>query len=42
MIVEEPVPEGPYGAEGIRRTRLPMRDSPAAHALGRTRVKEAV
>jgi selenium-dependent xanthine dehydrogenase len=54
ILVEEPQPEGPYGAkgageavlvptpgavagalyafDGIRRTRLPMRDSPAARA----------
>ena len=54
ILVEEPQPEGPYGAKGIgeaalvptaaavaaalesydglRRTRLPMSDSPAAHA----------
>ncbi len=54
ILVEEPQPEGPYGAkgigeaalvptaaavaaalesyDGIRRTRLPMSDSPAAHA----------
>ncbi|MHB1502040.1 MAG: molybdopterin cofactor-binding domain-containing protein, partial [Candidatus Dormibacteria bacterium] len=54
IIVEEPQPEGPYGAkgvgeaalvptaaasasalyafDGVRRTRLPMRDSPAALA----------
>jgi selenium-dependent xanthine dehydrogenase len=55
IFVEEPQPEGPYGAkgvgeialvptasavagalhehDGIRRTRLPMRDSPAARAV---------
>jgi xanthine dehydrogenase molybdenum-binding subunit len=56
VFVEEPQPEGPYGAkgvgeaalvptaaavagalyafDGIRRTRLPMKDSPAAlHAV---------
>jgi xanthine dehydrogenase molybdenum-binding subunit len=54
LLIEEPQPEGPYGAkgmgeavlvptaaavagalyryDGIRRTRLPMRDSPAARA----------
>jgi xanthine dehydrogenase molybdenum-binding subunit len=54
ILVEEPQPEGPYGAkglgeaslvpiagavagalaafDGIRRTRLPMKDSPAALA----------
>jgi xanthine dehydrogenase molybdenum-binding subunit len=54
VFVEEPQPEGPYGAkgvgeiglvptaaavagalwrfDGIRRTRLPMKDSPAARA----------
>jgi len=54
ILVEEPQPEGPYGAkgvgeaalvptaaevagalhafDGIRRTRLPMKDSPAARA----------
>ena len=54
IVVEEPQPEGPYGAkgageavlvptaaavagalyafDGVRRTRLPMRDSPAARA----------
>jgi xanthine dehydrogenase molybdenum-binding subunit len=54
ILVEEPQPEGPYGAkgvgeaslvptaaavagalyafDGIRRTRLPMKDSPAAVA----------
>jgi xanthine dehydrogenase molybdenum-binding subunit len=54
VFVEEPQPEGPYGAkgvgeiglvptaaavagalaafDGIRRTRLPMNDSPAARA----------
>jgi xanthine dehydrogenase molybdenum-binding subunit len=55
ILVEEPEPEGPYGAkgvgeiglvptaaavagalaafDGVRRTELPMRDSPAARAL---------
>jgi xanthine dehydrogenase molybdenum-binding subunit len=54
ILVEEPQPEGPYGAkgvgegplvptasavagalhafDGVRRTRLPMKDSPAALA----------
>jgi xanthine dehydrogenase molybdenum-binding subunit len=54
ILIEEPQPEGPYGAkgageavlvptaaavagallafDGVRRTRLPMRDSPAARA----------
>jgi aldehyde oxidoreductase len=31
-----------YAYDGVRRTRLPMRDSPAAQALGRKTVKEAV
>ena len=57
ILVEEPQPEGPYGAkgvgeaglvptaaavagalaafDGIRRTRLPMKDSPAARAVPR-------
>jgi xanthine dehydrogenase molybdenum-binding subunit len=55
ILVEEPEPEGPFGAKGIgeiglvptagavagalaaydgvRRTRLPMKDSPAARAI---------
>jgi selenium-dependent xanthine dehydrogenase len=63
ILVEEPEPEGPFGAkglgeiglvptaaavagalyafDGVRRTRLPMKDSPAARALsvGRIRTK---
>ena len=63
ILVEEPEPEGPFGAKGIgeiglvptaaavagaleafdgvRRTRLPMKDSPAARAtsVGRIRTK---
>ena len=63
ILVEEPQPEGPYGAkgvgeaalvptagaaagalqsfDGIRRTRLPMKDSPAAHAAVPKLVKAA-
>ena len=55
ILVEEPEPEGPFGAkgvgeiglvptaaavagalaafDGVRRTRLPMKDSPAARAI---------
>ena len=57
ILIEEPEPEGPYGArgvgeiglvptapavagaleafDGIHRTRLPMKDSPAARAISR-------
>ena len=57
ILVEEPEPEGPFGAkgvgeiglvptaagggrtrstrfDGVRRTTLPMKDSPAARAIG--------
>jgi xanthine dehydrogenase molybdenum-binding subunit len=62
ILIEEPQPEGPYGAkgvgeaasvptaaavagalyayDGVRRTRLPMRDSPAARALRSSRERE--
>ena len=65
ILVEDPEPEGPFGAkgvgeiglvptapavaaalaafDGVRRYRLPMRDSPAARAMsvGRTRSRQA-
>jgi xanthine dehydrogenase molybdenum-binding subunit len=69
IIVEQPQPQGPYGAkgvgeaavvptaaataaalyayDGVRRTRLPMKDSPAAlaavpHLVDRRRPREVV
>jgi len=61
VLVEEPEPEGPFGAkgvgeiglvptaaavagaleafDGIRRTTLPMKDSPAARALSVGRIR---
>ena len=63
ILVEEPEPEGPFGAkgvgeiglvptagavagaleafDGIRRTRLPMKDSPAARAINVGRIPDA-
>jgi selenium-dependent xanthine dehydrogenase len=63
ILVEEPEPEGPFGAkgvgeiglvptagavagaleafDGIRRTRLPMKDSPAAKAINVGRIPDA-
>jgi xanthine dehydrogenase molybdenum-binding subunit len=63
LLVEEPEPEGPFGAkgvgeiglvptaaavagaletfDGIRRTTLPMKDSPAARALSVGRIRRA-
>jgi CO/xanthine dehydrogenase Mo-binding subunit len=62
ILVEEPEPEGPFGAkgvgeiglvptagavagalaafDGVRRTRLPMKDSPAARALGLRQIRD--
>jgi xanthine dehydrogenase molybdenum-binding subunit len=62
ILVEDPEPEGPFGAkgvgeiglvptagavagaleafDGIRRTRLPMKDSPAAKALNVGRIPD--
>ena len=62
ILVEEPEPEGPFGAkgvgeiglvptagavagaleafDGIRRTRLPMKDSPAARAINLGRIPD--
>jgi len=61
ILVEEPEPEGPFGAkgvgeiglvptaaavagaldayDGIRRTKLPMKDSPAARAMSVGRIR---
>ncbi len=61
LLVEDPEPEGPFGAkgvgeaglvptaaavagalaafDGVRRTKLPMKDSPAAAALSVGRIK---
>jgi selenium-dependent xanthine dehydrogenase len=63
ILVEDPEPEGPFGAkgvgeiglvptagavagaleafDGVRRTRLPMKDSPAARAINVGRIKGA-
>ncbi|HTN52775.1 MAG TPA: molybdopterin cofactor-binding domain-containing protein, partial [Anaeromyxobacter sp.] len=63
MLVEDPEPEGPFGAkgvgeiglvptagavagaleafDGVRRTRLPMKDSPAARAINVGRIPDA-
>jgi len=63
ILVEEPEPEGPFGAkgvgeiglvptagavagaleafDGVRRVRLPMKDSPAARAINVGRIKDA-
>jgi CO/xanthine dehydrogenase Mo-binding subunit len=63
ILVEDPEPEGPFGAkgvgeiglvptagavagaleafDGVRRTRLPMKDSPAARAINVGRLKDA-
>jgi xanthine dehydrogenase molybdenum-binding subunit len=63
ILVEEPEPEGPFGAkgvgeiglvptggavaaaleafDGIRRTRLPMKDSPAARAINLGRIPDS-
>ncbi len=63
ILVEEPEPEGPFGAkgvgeiglvptagavagalaafDGVRRTRLPMKDSPAARAINLGRILDA-
>jgi xanthine dehydrogenase molybdenum-binding subunit len=63
ILVEEPEPEGPFGAkgvgeiglvptagavagaleafDGVRRTRLPMKDSPAARAINVGRIPDA-
>jgi CO/xanthine dehydrogenase Mo-binding subunit len=63
ILVEDPEPEGPFGAkgvgeiglvptaaavagaleafDGVRRTRLPMKDSPAAHAINLGRIPDA-
>ncbi|MBL8586750.1 MAG: hypothetical protein JNM23_08420, partial [Bradyrhizobiaceae bacterium] len=63
ILVEEPEPEGPFGAkgvgeiglvptagavagaleafDGVRRMRLPMKDSPAARAMNLGRISDA-
>jgi xanthine dehydrogenase molybdenum-binding subunit len=63
ILVEDPEPEGPFGAkgvgeiglvptagavagaleafDGVRRTRLPMKDSPAARAINVGKLKDA-
>ena len=63
ILVEDPEPEGPFGAkgvgeiglvptagavagalaafDGVRRTRLPMKDSPAARAINVGRIRDA-
>ncbi len=62
ILVEDPEPEGPFGAQGVgeiglvptagavagalaafdgvRRTRLPMKDSPAARAIKLGRIRD--
>jgi xanthine dehydrogenase molybdenum-binding subunit len=63
ILIEDPEPEGPFGAkgvgeiglvptagavagaleafDGIRRTRLPMKDSPAARAINLGHITDA-